>query len=271
MISGIGSYIEVEGCLTFFEEQGEGPPVLFLAPAGRENSHWRRSLSHFSGRYRCIAPDLPGHGKSGFLPGEKLYHNDILALANFLKSFLSNLGVEKTAVIGCSLGGNLCYAMGALYPDLARVLVPLQGALYTPVLNLAGLEMLVHPHVNLIHGLADNAGSLVGRRSSSEGRRFIVDTVSSVNPRALKADLTAYCQTDLRSIADQISAHVLAVHGTDDWLVSRELIDATIQKLVKAKSINYVPMEGIGHFPHIESPDDLFAIVDPFLSKFYLC
>jgi pimeloyl-ACP methyl ester carboxylesterase len=264
----LGRYIEVDGCRTYYEEAGSGDALLFLAPAGRETSQWQHCLPHFGKRYRSIAVDLPGHGKSAHWPDGK-YIDSMEGLSKFVRTFWRSLRIKRIAVIGCSLGANLSYALAARYPDEVAAIVPLQGAAYTPVINFSGLEFLVHPHVNLIHHLADNVSTLTGTASTAAGRAYLEDTVASVNPEALKADLTAYGKCDLRIEMSQIRCPVLAVRGTQDWFVPDEFIDDTLGLLNPGVSASKVRISGIGHFPHVENPGLLFEHIDPFLATNY--
>lgn len=265
----VGRYLEVERCRTYFESAGSGPAVIFLAPAGRETSHWHACLEKYSDRYYSLALDLPGHGKSGFLPGPSKYLDSIHDIARFIRTFWRQLGIERVSVVGCSLGGNLTYALAALYPDEVATIVPLQGAAYTPLIAFAALEFFTHPRVNLIHHLADNVASLTGSGSSAAGRQYLADSIAGVNPEALKADLTAYGRCDLRSEIGRIRCPVLAVRGTEDWFVSDEIIDITVRGLTASPVVERAPIPGIGHFPHLEAPNELFRVVDPFLAKHY--
>jgi len=58
-------YLEVEGSRIHYIEEGAGDPVLFLHGNPTSSYLWRNIIPHLSDRYRCIAPDLIGMGKSG--------------------------------------------------------------------------------------------------------------------------------------------------------------------------------------------------------------
>lgn len=265
----IGRYVEVEGCRTYYESAGSGPVLLFLSPAGRESSHWHACLTKYSGGYRAIALDLPGHGKSGFHYGPHKYLDDIRDIARFIQAFWRKLEIRQVSVVGCSLGGNLTYALAAFYPDDVAAIVPLQGAAYTPLVALPALEFLVHPHVNFINHLSDNVASLTGSAATLAGRKFLGDSLSGVNPESLKADLTAYGRCDLRPDLGRVRCPVLSVRGTEDWFVTEDLIDMTIEGLTRAPAVERVTLPGIGHFPHVEASNELFSVIDPFFAKYY--
>ncbi len=58
-------YLEVEGSRIHYIDEGAGDPVLFLHGNPTSSYLWRNIIPHLSDRYRCIAPDLVGMGKSG--------------------------------------------------------------------------------------------------------------------------------------------------------------------------------------------------------------
>lgn len=264
----LGRYVEVEGCRTYYESAGTGPALCFLAPAGRESSHWHGSLAHYADRYRGIALDLPGHGKSGFLAEDRKYLEDISDMARFIGAFWRRIGVQRVAVVGCSLGANLSYAVAAMYPDVVTAVVPLQGVAFSaPLVNLGALQFMTHPQVSLMHHLADNVASLTGRGSVAEGRQYLADSIAGVNPRALRADMTAYGRCDLRPELHRIKCPVLSVRGTEDWFVPEDLIDITMKGLTSSAEVQRVRLPGIGHFPHLEAPQELFRTISPFLER----
>jgi pimeloyl-ACP methyl ester carboxylesterase len=105
-----------------YEDFGEGPPILCLAPGGLSASRretWQRvswnPLKELAGAYRIVAMDQRNTGTS-FAPvtagdGWGSYADDQLAL-------MDHLGIETFAVVGMCIGGffrilrSLIFAMG---------------------------------------------------------------------------------------------------------------------------------------------------------------
>src|SRR5579883_2843476 len=48
----------------YLEDRGRGEPVLFLHGVPDSSQMWDGVIQHLEGQYRCIAPDLPGLGRS---------------------------------------------------------------------------------------------------------------------------------------------------------------------------------------------------------------
>jgi len=67
----------VDGVPVYLAEEGTGPPVLFLHGWGATAKFWRRSFAALAGRFRCLAADWPGFGRSG--KPDAVYQTDWLA------------------------------------------------------------------------------------------------------------------------------------------------------------------------------------------------
>ena len=86
-----------------WEETGEGKPLILLHGNGEDGTYFRGQMEAFSHKYRVIAVDTRGHGKSprGTAP---------FSLGQFtedLKDFLDEMGIEKGIFLGFSDGGNI--------------------------------------------------------------------------------------------------------------------------------------------------------------------
>jgi pimeloyl-ACP methyl ester carboxylesterase len=255
-----GRYLEVAGVRTYYEESGEGPLVLLIHTAGRDNGQWHGVMTECDAPARFVAPDLPGHGKSAPLSRERPCFDDIDDIAAWLSAFVTAVGGGDFIVCGCSLGGNLALLLPTI--DLRIVAtIPMQGADLTPTISEVGLQMMTHPQVNLSYSNMDFTMSLVGSGAEPAGREFIEWGVTTVNGPAQRGDLTAYTRTDIRLRMPEVTCPVLLVRGEHDWVVSREMVDATASRLTRAKKVELVSLPGLGHFPHVESPSAVAALL----------
>jgi len=248
----VGGYVEVGGARTYYEQTGSGPLVLLIHTAGRDSRQWHAVMGLLADRYRLVAPDLPGHGKSWPLQGEPCL-DGMDELAEWLSAFVSAVGNGAYFVSGCSLGGNLTLLLAA-QDERVTAAVALQAAAYTPTISETSLTMMTHPHVNLAFSNMDFTMSLVGADADADGRRFIEWGVTTVNAPAQRADLAAYTRCDIRAWLPSVTCPVVMARGEHDWVVSQDMVEATAAGLANAASVEVSILPGLGHFPHVEKP-----------------
>jgi pimeloyl-ACP methyl ester carboxylesterase len=102
----------------FYEEIGQGNPIIFLHPPGMGRKVFRYQIP-LSERYRLIFPDLSGHGESTALLESvtiQKYAEEVLKLAD-------SLGLEKVSLCGYSSGGSIAQEFALAYPDRTHVLI----------------------------------------------------------------------------------------------------------------------------------------------------
>jgi len=109
--------------LISFIETGKGEPLVLIHGNGEDHSCFDRQLPAFSERYRCIAIDSRGHGRSTHGSRKlnlKLMAGDVLAV-------MDALGLEKAHILGFSDGGNIALHLALKAPERIRSLI-LSGA-----------------------------------------------------------------------------------------------------------------------------------------------
>lgn len=104
-------------------EQGQGQPLILLHGNGEDGSYFEHQISAFSEKYRVIAIDTRGHGKSP--RGEKPF--SIKQFAEDLHDFMDEKGLKKATLLGFSDGGNIALTFALKYPERVEKLI-LNGA-----------------------------------------------------------------------------------------------------------------------------------------------
>ncbi len=110
-----------DGVKIYYEETGEGAPVIFVHEYAGDLRSWEPQLRHFSRRYRCIAFNARGYPPSD-VPEEVGRYSQDLARDD-IKAVLDQLGIDKAHVVGLSMGGFATLHFGLAYPGRARSLV----------------------------------------------------------------------------------------------------------------------------------------------------
>ena len=90
------------------------PAILFLHGFLGSGADWKEIISALDERFYCVAPDLPGHGASLGLQPE---YYTIEGTARALLDLLDELGIERVALVGYSMGGRLALYLALLHPE----------------------------------------------------------------------------------------------------------------------------------------------------------
>src|SRR5262247_1595669 len=111
----------VNGLELYYEEVGQGLPLVFVHEFAGDVQSWRPQMSFFCRRYRTIAFNARGYPPSD-VPDDPAAYSQQQA-ADDIKGVLDGLGIVKEHVCGLSMGGLATLHFGLCYPDRALSLV----------------------------------------------------------------------------------------------------------------------------------------------------
>ncbi|MBU3577275.1 alpha/beta fold hydrolase [Polynucleobacter sp. UK-Kesae-W10] len=261
--------------------------VLLFHGKNFSSDYWAPTIAGLTkAGYRVIAPDQIGFGKSS--KPNVAYHFDDLA-AN-TQALLKSLGVRKVAVIANSMGGMVGIRFARLYPQTVQKLV-----LENP-LGLEDYSKDIAPQQN------DQLLKLEMAQTEASYRRFLQSYFPNWQPayeqfveiyvRVQKGpDYPAYAMTSVltyQMIAErpvvndlpQLNMPVLLVIGQKDRTVfGRRFAPPEAVKSLgnfpelgkKAQAAipnaKLVPIDNVGHVPHVEVPDVFVTTVVQFLNQ----
>ncbi len=106
--------ISGDGLDIYVEDKGRGDTtLLFIHGWNLDHSFWKNQMDVFRKEYRCVAPDLPGYGKSGKDRAKwtmRAYGSDI-------REIIDQLELENVILIAHSMGGNIALECLMLNPS----------------------------------------------------------------------------------------------------------------------------------------------------------
>jgi pimeloyl-ACP methyl ester carboxylesterase len=141
-------FFESEGLQLYYESHGHGPRVLLFMHAILMDSQMNRRLAAdlAAAGHRVILLDLPGHGLSA-KPKRASFHR-MDSYANHVVNLMDHLGIDRAAVGGVSLGGNVSLLVAARAPERVKALVVempvLEWALPAAALTFLPILLSVH-------------------------------------------------------------------------------------------------------------------------------
>jgi pimeloyl-ACP methyl ester carboxylesterase len=102
-----------------YEEEGIGDCVILIHGLGGDHREWMLQMPEFSKKFRCIAIDLPGHGKST-MPRD-IYRP--IDHATKIYRFIKELQVDKAHIVGLSMGGMIAQELALNFGNIINKLV----------------------------------------------------------------------------------------------------------------------------------------------------
>jgi pimeloyl-ACP methyl ester carboxylesterase len=111
----------------FATEVGTGRNVMFLHGWTCDSHDWSWQLPLFESRYRVVAVDLRGHGRSEVMPSGAYTPADYVGDVEELIS--TRYPGEKFIIVGHSMGGQIAARLAARRPDLVSAVVSVDGSL----------------------------------------------------------------------------------------------------------------------------------------------
>src|SRR5580700_1765938 len=111
--------IQNQGAKIYWDEQGQGTPVLLIMGLGYPSQMWYRMRPLLVEHYRTIALDNRGVGRSDIPPGPY----PIAVMAADAAAVLDAAGVDNAHVYGISMGGMIAQEFALQYPKRVRSLI----------------------------------------------------------------------------------------------------------------------------------------------------
>src|SRR5215813_2855383 len=131
--NGPGRFVEVNQAALYYEEHGDGPPLILIHGGLSTSSFWEPVAAELAAGFRVITPDSRGHGRSANPAGELSYAR----IAGDIAALIAALDLHRPVVGGWSDGGQVTLELGARYPGAAAALIA--GAAY-PDFQAGGLR-----------------------------------------------------------------------------------------------------------------------------------
>jgi pimeloyl-ACP methyl ester carboxylesterase len=260
----------------YFEEAGQGIPLICLHTAGSDGRQYREILNDaaITANYRVVVFDLPWHGKSSPPAGfqDEVYELTTDGYVAIVMAVKEALGLDNPVIMGCSIGGRAVLHLALRHGKDLRAVIGLQSALYAENTIDGEPDGLRSIHRPDVHGPELSAALMVGVIAPQSNATDCWETLwhyMQGGPGVFMGDLNYYfTDGDMRNgLADGIDTTLCPVHlltGEYDTSATPEL-SRQLAKDINATSFSV--MKGMGHFPMSENPEGFRRYLLPVLEK----
>src|SRR5437868_7121838 len=252
-VNGIDTFVATGGR----EFDASQPTIVLLHGAGFDRTTWALHSRWFAHHgYGVLAPDLPGHGRSGGAP-----LSTIAEMADWTAALLDTAGAAKAWLVGHSMGSLIAIETAARHPAKVSAL-SLIGTAATMTVGpdlLKAAEANDHSAIDMVSiwGLgfqAELGGSLAPGLWMHSGAQRVLE---QGRPGVLFNDLAA-CNSYRNALAAaaQIKIPATFILGERDMMTPLKAGKALAAALPNSRT---VVLRGAGHMMMVERPDELLA------------
>ena len=270
----VGRYLrlEIEGRAhrIYFEEAGQGIPLVCLHTAGADSRQWRHLLADraVTDHYRVLAFDMPWHGKSNPPVGwrDEEYRLTSGRYMETIRAFCAAMELDRPVVMGCSIGGRIVLHLAMDHAAEFRALIALEAAgRQKPWYD---LEWLHRPDVHGGEVCAGLVSGLVAPTAPDEFRWETLWAYMISGPGIFKGDLYFYrVEPDILDRVAGVDTGTCPLYlltGEYDFSCTPEDSAATAERIA---GVSLEVMKGLGHFPMSEDPAQFRRYILPVLDR----
>ena len=261
--------VECNGATLYYEEYGDGVPIVFLHGATAGLRYFEPQLTGLSDDYRTLALDFRGHGRS-----EKTELGHTLPQhAQDLREFLDRLGLDDVVLVGWSMGAIVSWEYvdqfgsdricGLVDIDMEPSPLKRDGYDYGSY-EIEGLEdALVGIQTNPLELLDQQIEALLKDSPSRELRTMMFDEGSRTPPPVAGAMLLELLR-DYRDVLPEIDVPVLVCAGADEKWRSVPAVEYAAELIPNAR---FELFEESGHCLTVEEPEKFNEVLRDFVAS----
>ncbi len=245
-----------------FTSKGKGRVVVLLHGFLEDISMWKDIIPVLSKRYRIIAIDLLGHGKTDCIG----YVHTMEDHAKMVRVVLQHLRLRKYFLIGHSMGGYIALAYAKMYPKTIKGLCLQNSTFYTDDDELKQVRLRANKMAQSNYKILVQMSftNLFSKKSIPLFKKELKEALQI----ALKTQLQGYIASqegmrireDFTQFFANASFKKSIIIGNKDTVVKGDkLLEFTKKHQIKSYLFSN------GHMSHIENKDELIVALQEFL------
>jgi len=260
-VSVTGRSVRVDDLDLYAEDRGEGAPTLvFIHYWGGSSRTWSEVIGLLADRFRCIALDLRGWGKSD----RHAQDYSLSAQASDVEHVIEAFDVEDFVLVGHSMGGKIAQILAARRPRGLRALILVAPAPPTPILIPDEQKRGMLDSYATPDGVRDALQVLTHRQLSDDQRRQVTEDTVGGAEGAKIAWVSQGMALDISEQTAAISAPACIIVGSADQVESEAVLRQKLLALVPRARFEI--LEGVGHLSPLEAPGSVADAISDFLA-----
>ena len=264
------SIVSCNGATLYYEEYGEGRPIVFLHGAWAGLRFFESQLKSLSDEYRTVALDFRGHGRS-----EKTEAgHTIPQYARDVESVFDHLNLDDVVLVGWSLGANVSweyvdqFGTGRLRALVDIDMEPAPVQWEEDEHGTYDLERVrdIHVGIQTDHlGFSDQVIDRVLKDPPSEAvRTMMFDEMSRCPPSVKSAIIMDATMREYRDVLPEIDVPTMVCAGADEKWRSVAAVEEAAELILDAR---FELFEESGHDITIEEPERFNRVLRGFVSS----
>ena len=243
---------------------GEGEPLVMVHGLGANSSLWAHQVKPFSERFRVIALDLRGFGRSSKPPHAGDYSIELMT--DDVIGVCQALDLLSVHFLGASMGGFIAQTIALKAPDLIRSVM----LCHTGSEQAIPADVLAERLEALEKISMDEYAGLVASQALAQPPDPIIEEwlreMIADNDRVPYVHVlaTALAGFDVSDKVHAIRCPAIVVAGSDDRVIPPEKGKALSERI---QGCEYHLVEGVGHIGYAEKPEAFNRIILEFLSR----
>lgn len=247
----------------FVNQVGRGEPLLFLHGVPDSSDVWADTIAKFSSSYHCIAPDLPGFGRT-YAAGDFDY--SLESLANFVEELLSQLRIaEAVHLVIHDIGGIVGLAFAVAFPERVKSLTIMDTTFFTdhvwhktariwrkPILGELAMYLMGHKqfHAAMKKGAAVMTDQQIKANYdalSFRNRRLLLRFYRALDPAIFEQ-----WQNKLKGLTARVPTRVI-------WGAEDSFLSAKLAHRFSTQDVHL--LDDCGHWPMLEKPERTYQLI----------